>query len=314
MQEVTVSVIMPAYNSETYIRESIDSVLAQSFSDFELIVVDDGSTDATAEIVESYTDNRIRLIRQANQGVSVARNTALEEANGQYITFLDSDDLYYPDCLKTLLHLIQSNKTEMSFGNFSESYNVEDMKKTDIKNIRNLIKDKLFGVRILTDHSLIDVFPTNVDCVMISKKLIEQYNLRFLQGVRMFEDGNFLFKAFIAAKKASGVYRCLSHYRRHSDSSSFIQYSSREEATPLDLRANELEFAQRYGLNGEFIKRTKRFEIFKNFKSLIKRGERKEAAQFAAEHKEELLQYAKTGEHFNNRWGCRILLFWVAGI
>ena len=277
-------------------------------------MVDDGSTDATAEIVESYTDNRIRLIRQANQGVSVARNTALEEANGQYITFLDSDDLYYPDCLKTLLHLIQSNKTEMSFGNFSESYNVEDMKKTDIKNIRNLIKDKLFGVRILTDHSLIDVFPTNVDCVMISKKLIEQYNLRFLQGVRMFEDGNFLFKAFIAAKKASGVYRCLSHYRRHSDSSSFIQYSSREEATPLDLRANELEFAQRYGLNGEFIKRTKRFEIFKKFKSLVKQGERTEAAQFAAEHKEELLQYAETAEHFNNRWGCRILLFWVAGI
>ena len=314
MQEVTVSVIMPAYNSETYIRESIDSVLAQSFTDFELIVVDDGSTDTTAEIVESYTDPRIRLIRQANQGVSVARNRGLEAANGQYITFLDSDDLYYPDCLKTLLHLIQSNKTEMSFGNFSESYNVEDMKKTNIKKFRNLIKDKLFGVKILTDHSLIDVFPTNVDCVMISKKLIEKYDLRFLQGVRMFEDGDFLFKAFIAAKKASGVYRCLSHYRRHPDSSSFIQYSSPEEATPLDLRANELEFAQRYGLNGEFIKRTKRFEIFKKFKSLVKQGERTEAAQFAAEHKEELLQYAETAEHFNNRWGCRILLFWVAGI
>ena len=64
MQEVTVSVIMPAYNSEAYIRESIDSVLGQSFTDFELVVVDDGSTDSTAQIVESYTDSRIRLIRQ----------------------------------------------------------------------------------------------------------------------------------------------------------------------------------------------------------------------------------------------------------
>ena len=80
MQSVKVSVIMPAYNSEVYIRESIDSVLAQTFADFELIVVDDGSTDTTAAIVESYTDCRIRLIRQPNQGVSVARITGQEAA------------------------------------------------------------------------------------------------------------------------------------------------------------------------------------------------------------------------------------------
>ena len=85
MQEVKVSVIMPAYNSEVYIRESIDSVLAQSFTDFELIVVDDGSTDTTAAIVESYADNRIRLIRQPNQGVSVARNTGIEAARGEFM-------------------------------------------------------------------------------------------------------------------------------------------------------------------------------------------------------------------------------------
>ena len=141
MQEVKVSVIMPAYNSEVYIRESIDSVLAQSFTDFELIVVDDGSTDTTAAIVKSYADSRIRLIRQANQGVSVARNTGLEAAQGQFITFLDSDDLYYPDFLKTLYHLVQSNQTDMSFSNYSESYYAEDMHKTDVTKIRCFIKD-----------------------------------------------------------------------------------------------------------------------------------------------------------------------------
>ena len=118
MQEVKVSVIMPAYNRETYIRESIDSVLAQSFTDFELIVVDDGSTDSTAGIVQSYTDSRIRLIRQPNRGVSVARNAGLEAVRGQFITFLDSDDLYYPDFLKVAFQLIQSNQTENVFYEF----------------------------------------------------------------------------------------------------------------------------------------------------------------------------------------------------
>ena len=218
MQPVKVSVIMPAYNRETYIRESIDSVLAQRFTDFELIVVDDGSTDATAAIVESYTDRRIRLIRQSNRGVSVARNTGLEAARGRFITFLDSDDLYYPDFLNTLFRLIRSTKTDMVFCDFSESYQAEDMKIFNLRKIRYFIKEKLLGTRVLTSDSQIDGLPTNIDCVMISKNLIERYHLRFLPGVRMFEDWNFLYKAFLAAKKICGTYRCLAHYRRHSDS------------------------------------------------------------------------------------------------
>ncbi len=315
MQEVRVSVIMPAYNRETYIRESIDSVLAQTFTDFELIVVDDGSTDTTAAIVDSYTDNRIRLIRQPeNQGASVARNTGLDAARGQFITFLDSDDLYYPEFLKVAFQLIQSNQTEMSFTNFTESYNVEDMKKTDLRKIRCFIKDKLLGTRILTSDSQIDGLQTKIDCVMISRKLIERYHLRFVPGVRMFEDWNFLYKAFIASGKISSVYRCLSHYRRHADSASFVKYSSPEEATPIDIRADELAFAEQHGLNGEFIRRVKRYGIFKTFKALVKQKGRKEAAKYAKEHESELLQYAKTGERLNDRWGCRLLLFVVAAI
>ena len=313
-QEVKVSVIMPAYNRETYIRESIDSVLAQRFTDFELIVVDDGSTDTTAEVVQSYTDRRIRLIRQRNQGVSVARNTGLEAARGQFISFLDSDDLYYPDFLDVLFRLIRSTETEMVFSDFSESYHVEDMKKTDLRKIRYFIKEKLLGTRVLTSGSQIDGLPTNIDCVMISKTLIERYRLRFLPGVRMFEDWNFLYKAFIAAGKISGVYRCLSHYRRHADSASFVTYSSPEKATPADLRADELAFAEQYGLNGEFIMRVKRYEVFKSFKGLIKQKRRKEAAQYARAHESDLLQYAKTGERLNDRWGCRLLLLSVAAI
>ena len=312
MQSVKVSVIMPAYNSEVYIRESIDSVLAQTFADFELIVVDDGSTDTTAAIAESYSDSRIRLIRQPNRGVSVARNTGLEASQGQFITFLDSDDLYYPDFLKTLHRLIQSNQTEMSFSNYSESDRAEDMQKTDVNKIRCFIKDKLSGTRVLTSDSQIDGLPVHINSVMISKKLIEQYHLRFIPGVRMYEDGNFLFKAFLAARKIYGTYVCLEHYRRHPGSASFTLQGVKE-ATPVDLRENELEFARRYGLNGEFIRRVQRYDTFKEFKSLYKQKKREEAVQYAKEHHEALAQFAATGEALRDRWVCRLLLFWAAG-
>lgn len=90
----TVSIITPAFNRASYIGATIDSVLAQSYSDFEHIIVDDGSTDDTAKEVARYTDPRLRLIRQANQGQAVARNYALQLSRGQYVCFLDSDDLW----------------------------------------------------------------------------------------------------------------------------------------------------------------------------------------------------------------------------
>ena len=310
MQTVKVSVIMPAHNRETFIRDSMDSVLAQTFTDFELIVVDDGSTDTTAAIVESYTDRRIRLIRQPNQGVSVARNTGLEAARGEFITFLDSDDLYYPDFLKTLYRLIQSNQTEMSFSNYTESNQAEDMYKTNVNKIRCVIKDKLFGTRILTSDSQIDGLPVHINSVMIAKTLIERYHLRFLPGVRMYEDGNFLFKAFLAAKKIYGTCICLEHYRRHPGSASFM-LEGVKEATPIDLRDNELEFAEQYGLNGEFIRRVKRYEAFKTLKTIWKQKKRNEAAHYVKEHRALLEQFTSTGGTFRDRWICRLLLLAV---
>ena len=310
MQTVKVSVIMPAHNRETFIRDSMDSVLAQTFTDFELIVVDDGSTDTTAAIVESYTDRRIRLIRQPNQGVSVARNTGLEAARGEFITFLDSDDLYYPDFLKTLYRLIQSNQTEMSFSNYTESNQAEDMHKTDVSKIRNFIKEKLFGTRILTSDSQIDGLPMHINSVMIAKTLIERYHLRFLPNVRMYEDGNFLFKAFLAAKIICGTYTCLEHYRRHPGSASFM-LEGVKEATPIDLRENELEFAEQYGLNGEFIRRVKRYEAFKTLKTIWKQKKRNEAAHYVKEHRALLEQFTSTGGTFRDRWICRLLLLAV---
>ena len=93
-----ISVIMPAYNAERYIREAIDSILRQTWSDFELIIIDDGSTDSTAAIIAGYTDNRIRFCPNAqNMGVAATLNRGLELACGAYVARMDADDISLPE-------------------------------------------------------------------------------------------------------------------------------------------------------------------------------------------------------------------------
>ena len=99
---IKISVAIPAYNAELYLREAVDSVLAQTCKPWEIIVVNDGSTDRTEEIALSY-DDKIRYIKQENQGLAGARNTAIREATGDWVAFFDSDDVMMPDklCLQT---------------------------------------------------------------------------------------------------------------------------------------------------------------------------------------------------------------------
>lgn len=103
----TISVIIPAYNQGHYLGEAIQSVLDQTYPDFEVIVVDDGSTDKTAQVACSFSDPRVRYIHQENRGLSAARNTGILRSSGEYLTFLDSDDLFVADKLETLLNAMQ---------------------------------------------------------------------------------------------------------------------------------------------------------------------------------------------------------------
>lgn len=107
-----VSIITPAYNSEFYIKDAIHSVLSQTYSDFELIVVDDGSTDKTQEIVNSYVTQypqKIKYIYQANAGPSKARNTAIEHSQGEYIALLDADDIWAKERLERQVKIFETN-------------------------------------------------------------------------------------------------------------------------------------------------------------------------------------------------------------
>lgn len=111
-----VSVILPTYNRASLIGASIQSVLLQTYKNFELIIVDDGSTDETAKVVRSYSDPRIRYVRQENKGRSNARNHALALAKGKYITFLDSDDLYLPEKIELqVAYLSEHPETSMVY-------------------------------------------------------------------------------------------------------------------------------------------------------------------------------------------------------
>lgn len=100
-----ITIIIPLYNKETSIANALRGVLVQTYQDFEVVVVDDGSTDGSAAVIETFTDPRIRLVRQENAGVSAARNRGIEEAKGEYVAFLDADDVWMPGFLSEIVAL-----------------------------------------------------------------------------------------------------------------------------------------------------------------------------------------------------------------
>ncbi|MHC4952028.1 MAG: glycosyltransferase family 2 protein, partial [Planctomycetota bacterium] len=104
-----VSVIIPTYNRQVHVIEAIDSVLSQTLADFEVLVIDDGSTDGTAEAVRAIDDPRIRYFYKDNGGVSSARNMGIDKAQSRYVAFLDSDDLYTPEYLETMVSSLEDN-------------------------------------------------------------------------------------------------------------------------------------------------------------------------------------------------------------
>lgn len=123
-----VSVIIPAYNAEAFISDAIHSILEQDYEYYEIIVIDDGSNDQTSKVVNTIQDERIRFIQQPNnQGASAARNRGMQEAKGEYLAFLDADDLWSPYFLTTMLETISQHKFDLLFCNSIRSRNSETL-------------------------------------------------------------------------------------------------------------------------------------------------------------------------------------------
>ena len=145
MSEIKVSIIVPAYNVEQYISKCLKSLISQTLKEIEIIVVNDGSTDGTEQIIRTFTDDRIILINQENYGPSVARNVALEVAKGDYIGFVDSDDWVDEDYFENLFDSITKYDADIAVAGMyreREAYQ-KCLLKYNEKEIYTSLEDKI---------------------------------------------------------------------------------------------------------------------------------------------------------------------------
>ncbi|WP_052501456.1 glycosyltransferase family 2 protein [Thiomicrospira microaerophila] len=180
------SVVMPLYNKRNHVKETIESVFAQTFQDFEIVVVNDGSTDDSAEVVASIDDPRIRLIHQQNAGVSVARNNGIKQANADYIAFLDADDIWLPEFLQTIYDLIQSYPDA---GLYATSYFLKNLDGMLVeKEIKFLPEKKFKGLipNYFKSATYSHLVWSSATCIPRSIFLNE--NIWFPAGVKYYED------------------------------------------------------------------------------------------------------------------------------
>jgi len=180
MRQVECSVVIPLYNKECHIQRAVDSVLAQTYSDFELIVVDDGSTDGSGDVVRGITDSRIRLITQKNAGECAARNRGIKEASGEHIAFLDADDEWLPCFLQTVMGL-RARYPEA--GMYATAYRMCDGEKSWSPALVHCVTET--KGRLLEDyfHAALRSPPVTSSSVMIPRHVFNEVGL-FPVGVK----------------------------------------------------------------------------------------------------------------------------------
>lgn len=201
-----ISIIVPVYNSEEYLDESIGSILNQTFQDFEVLLIDDGSKDRSGAICDAFSeqDSRVRVYHKENGGICSARNYALERAKGEYITFMDNDDELYPTLFEDNYALAKSGNYDIvRFGNYhtitidgkeisrkvyscpNQSYNSEEMKKQYMD----------FHVK----------FTKAVWTALFKRELLNDNHIRFDERMKYgYEDRDFFVRTLLAAKSIAG--------------------------------------------------------------------------------------------------------------
>ncbi|MFL2128266.1 glycosyltransferase [Ruoffia sp. FAM 26255] len=189
-----ISIIMPAYNSEQFIEESIDSVLKQTLKELELIIINDGSTDSTLDIIskKARTDKRIRFITIENSGSAVARNYGLELATGEFIGFVDSDDLIKKDMFEILYKVASDKKSEIVSCSFEHITSNGDKIPEETKFSEGYYdKEKFvndFYPTIIGNSELNNYFPNNLWTKIYSKDLLKKNSIKFNPKLKFAQD------------------------------------------------------------------------------------------------------------------------------
>lgn len=195
MNEDLISVIVPVFNTESYLSACLDSILTQSYRNLEVIVVDDGSSDFSLKLAQSYAekDDRIKVYSHENEGPSMARNRGLEVSTGDYITFVDSDDLLLPDALQILLEVLTHNNADIS-----EGVSIREKVHSPVKIKKNL-KTEIFTPQ----EAIADVLYQNKLLPSAWGKLYKSslfQELRFEKGI-LYEDLNIFYRVIEKCNK-----------------------------------------------------------------------------------------------------------------
>lgn len=231
MNRTLISIIIPVYNVEPYLKQCLDSIIIQDAPSWEAILVDDGSTDGSSDICDEYAnkDPHFRVFHKENGGVSSARNIGLEEAKGKWIWFVDGDDYIENNALPTLRKGINQDCDTIFHGltqKFENGDTIFDNHDEDMS-----LKKKDF---------LLKHYCYQNGMILFSSKIIKENNLRFSEGIRMGEDMEFQYKYLLLCKKPIRIKNSLYFYRQRHGSAIANPNSHRNNVKDCTLVSNNL--------------------------------------------------------------------------
>lgn len=208
-----VTLIVPVYRAERYIRKCVDSILGQTYGNIELLLVDDGSPDNSGEICDEYADKdkRVRVFHEENSGVSTARNLALDNVGGKWVMFVDSDDWLEPDCLSMCVETAEKNNLDL--------LQFASKRVDDEGNI--LLDEKYEDTGRLSSDEYINSADRLSVCVwgnLLRNDIIRENHIRFDKDLKLGEDQLFIFRYAFHCKRCMKIANALYNYRYNPDS------------------------------------------------------------------------------------------------
>ena len=212
---IDISIIVPIYNAEKYLNKCIKSLINQTKENLEFILVNDGSTDSSEEIIKSYKDKRIKYFKNKNQGIGKTRNFGMKKATGKYIMFLDSDDYLATNACEELFSKAEKDNLDLVINNF---YRVEEETEKKVEVIIPEFKNTTLkdNKRLLLD---VNLAPWNK---LYKSELLKKNKIQFVEDLK-YEDAPFVVEAMDKAKKIGYIKKFLNYYVIHKNSETTVR-------------------------------------------------------------------------------------------